>query len=160
GQRRSQDRAANHDWLAPIDPDAVHSWTLANLAPRIDAVERALGIERQRFLFTTPEQTLAMVHARTQIAIGRVVFISSLIVAVLLTFAAFAAAVERSDVAREDRRLRAAGASGVTRLVFVIAEALLPAVAGAILGELGAIGALAALASADGASPGVILSLA
>jgi hypothetical protein len=147
-------------WLASIDPDEVHSWTLADLQSRVDAVERALGPEGRSYLLTTPEQTLAGVRARTQIAIGRLVFISSLIVGVLLAFAAFAAAIERADVGLEDRRLRAAGASRGARFLFIFGEALLPAAVGAVVGELGAALAIGALANAEGAPVDVVLPLA
>ena len=147
-------------WLAPINPDRVHSWTLADLSARVDQVERALGPAGHSYLLETPEQTLASVHERTQVAIGRLVFISSLIVGVLLAFAAFAAAIERSDVAMEDRRLRAAGASRLERLLFVVGEAIVPAIAGAIVGELGAAAAVAWLANDQGAPPEVVLGLA
>jgi hypothetical protein len=147
-------------WLAPIDPDRVHSWTLADLADRVDALKRVLGPAGFSYLLTTPEQTLASVHERTQVALGRLVFISSLIVGVLLAFAAFAAAIERSDVAFEDRRLRAAGASRAARLLFVVAEALLPAAAGAIVGELAATAAVAFLAASQGAPLDIVLGLA
>jgi hypothetical protein len=147
-------------WLAPIDPNRVHSWTLADLAARVDEVRRVLSPAGYTYLLQTPEATLAAVHDRTQVAVGRLVFISSLIVGVLLAFAAFAAAIERNDVALEERRLRAAGASRGARLLFVVGEALLPAVAGAIVGELVAAGAVAYLASSHGDPIFVVLGLA
>ncbi|MEA2674068.1 MAG: hypothetical protein QOI92_1260 [Chloroflexota bacterium] len=147
-------------WLAPINPDRVHSWTLADLAARVDEVRRLLSPAGYTYLLETPEATLARVHDRTRVAVGRLVFISSLIVGVLLAFAAFAAAIERNDVALEDRRLRAAGASRGARLLFVVGEALLPAVAGAIVGELAAAGAVAYLASSHGDPIDIVLGLA
>lgn len=147
-------------WLAPIDPDRVHSWTLQDLSNRVDEVRRILTPAGYTYLLQTPEATLAGVHDRTQVAIGRLVFISSLIVGVLLAFAAFAAAIERSDVELEDRRLRAAGASRGARLLFVLGEALLPALAGAIVGELAAVGAVAYLASSHGDPIDIVLGLA
>jgi hypothetical protein len=147
-------------WLAPIDPTQVHSWTLADLDTRVDEVRRSLAPAGQSYLLSTPESTLATVHARTQVAIGRLVFISSLIVGVLLAFAAFAAAIERSDVALEDRRLRAAGASRGARLLFVLGEAVLPALAGAVVGEILAAVAVGVLASSQGAPVDVVVGLA
>ncbi|MEO5704660.1 MAG: FtsX-like permease family protein [Candidatus Limnocylindrales bacterium] len=147
-------------WLAPINPGQLHSWTLADLGERINGVERALAPAGQSYLLTTPKSTLDAVHTRAQVAIGRLVFISSLIVGVLLAFAAFAAAIERSDVELEDRRLRAAGASRPARLLFIAGEALVPAIAGAIVGELGAALAVGLVASAQGAPVDVVLGLA
>ncbi len=147
-------------WLAPIDPEQVHSWTLADLATRVDEIQRILAPAGLSYQLSTPESTLTAVHERTAVAIGRLVFISSLIVGVLLAFAAFAAAIERSDVSLEDRRLRAAGASRAARLLFVVGEGLFPAVAGAIVGELVAAASVAWLASSQGAPIDIVLNLA
>lgn len=147
-------------WFAPIDPAAAHSWTLADLSDRADAVDRALATAGSSFPFSTPETTLRTVHERTEVAIGRLVFISSLIVGVLLAFAAFAAAIERSDVGLEDRRLRAAGASRGARLLFIAGEAFVPAVAGAIVGELGAALAIGLLAGSQSLPVDIVLGLA
>jgi hypothetical protein len=147
-------------WLAPIDPTRVHSWTIADLNERVDEVRRLLGPAGYTYLLQTPEQALTSVHDRSQVAVGRLVFISSLIVGVLLAFAAFAAAIERNDVALEDRRLRAAGASRGARLLFVVGEAFLPAIAGAVVGELVAAGAVGYLASTQGDPIDIVLGLA
>jgi hypothetical protein len=147
-------------WLAPLRPEALHSWTLADLDQRVDAVGREMGTLGRSFLLDTPQATLEAVHRRTEVAIGRLVFISSLIVGVLLAFAVFAAAIERSDVAMEDRRLRAAGAGPGTRLLFVAGEAFVPAIAGAVLGVAGAAGVIAWLATQQGAPVDVVLPLA
>lgn len=93
------DIARTNYWFAPIDPAAAHSWTLADLAAKVDAVDRALAPVSGSFILSTPEVTLRTVQLRTDVALGRLVFISSLIVGVLLAFAAFAAAIERPDVA-------------------------------------------------------------
>lgn len=147
-------------WLAPLRPDALHSWTLADLDQRVEDVGRAMGTLGVRFLLDTPQSTLSAVHVKTEIAIGRLVFISSLIVGVLLAFAVFAAAIERSDVAMEDRRLRASGAGPGTRLLFVAGEAFVPALAGAALGVAGAAATIAWLASQQGSPVDIVLGLA
>jgi hypothetical protein len=147
-------------WFAPIDAAAAHSWTLADLPNRVDAVDRALGNASVSFLFSTPEVTLRVVHQRTEVALGRLVFISSLIVGVLLAFAAFAAAIERGDVGLEDRRLRTAGASPGARFLFIAGEAIVPAVVGAIVGELGAAATIAALAASQNLPMATVLDLA
>ena len=152
--------ARTNYWFAPIDAAAAHSWTLAGLAERVDAVDRALGQASASFLFSTPEVTLRTVHQRTEVALGRLVFISSLIVGVLLAFAAFAAAIERADVGLEDRRLRAAGASRAARFAFIAGEALVPAVAGTIVGEIGAALAIGALAASQALPVATVVGLA
>ena len=147
-------------WLAPLRPDALHSWTLADLDQRVDAVGREMGTLGRSFLLDTPQATLDTVHRKTEIAIGRLVFISSLIVGVLLAFAVFAAAIERSDISMEDRRLRAAGAGTGTRLLFVVGEAFVPAIAGALLGVAGAVATIAWIATQQGAPADIVLGLA
>jgi len=147
-------------WFAPIDAAEAHSWTLADLGDRVDAVDRTLGQTSVSFVFSTPEVTLRAVRQRTEVALGRLVFISSLIVGVLLAFSAFAAAIERPDVGLEDRRLRAAGASRGARLLFIAAEAIVPAVAGAVVGLLGAALAIGALAGSQGLPVATVLGLA
>jgi FtsX-like permease family len=147
-------------WFAPIDATAAHSWTLADLGARVDTVDRTLGRASATFVFSTPEDALRTVHQRTEVALGRLVFISSLILGVLLAFAAFAAAIERADVGLEDRRLRAAGASRPGRFLFVAVEAIVPAVAGAVVGTLGSVLVIGALAASQGLPVGTVLGLA
>ena len=155
-----QNTARTGYWLAPLKPDALHSWTLADLGARVDDVERAMGALGRTFLLDTPQQTLDAVHRKTEIALGRLVFISSLIVGVLLAFAVFAAAIERSDIEMEDRRLRAAGAGAGTRLLFVVGEAIVPALVGTVLGLAGAIATIAWIAAQQAAPADVVLGVA
>lgn len=152
--------ARTNYWFAPIDPAAAHSWTLADLGTKVHAVDRALAPVSGSFILSTPEVTLRTVQLRTDVALGRLVFISSLIVGVLLAFAAFAAAIERPDVALEDRRLRAAGASGAARFLFIAGEAVVPAVAGSVVGALGAVIAIGALAASQELPVDTVLGLA
>lgn len=154
------DVARTNYWFAPIDPAAAHSWTLADLGEQVDAVDRTLGQASVSFLFSTPEVTLRTVHQRTAVALGRLVFISSLILGVLLAFAAFAAAIERADVALEDRRLQAAGASRGARFLFIAGDALVPAAAGTIVGALGSVLAIGTLAARQGEPVATVLGLA
>jgi len=147
-------------WLAPLDPNQVHGWSLPDLQAGIAEVQRAIAPAGREYLVTTPEQTLALVQGRTDVAIGRLVFISSLIVGVLLAFAVFAAAVERTDAGHEERRLRSAGATGAQRLAFIVAEAVLPALTGAIIGELLAALAVGLIAASQAAPVGTVVLLA
>jgi FtsX-like permease family protein len=147
-------------WLAPLDPQRVRGWALADLEARIQDVQRTLAPAGRSFLVSAPDQTLETVRDRTAIAVGRLVFVSSLIVGMLLAFAAFAAAIERADVEREDRRLRTAGATGLERLAFIAGEALLPAVLGFVAGEILAALAVTALALSQGAPVDAVVWLA
>jgi hypothetical protein len=133
-------------WVAPLDPLKTHSWQLDDLGSRVDTVRRSLAIGGP-FLIDAPDDTLDAVRGRAAVAIGRLVFISSLVIGVLLAFAVFAAAVERPDVGEEYRRLRVYGAGPGELLAFVALEALIPAVAGSIGGVLGATATVAWIAA-------------
>jgi hypothetical protein len=146
-------------WVAPLEPTRTHAWTLAALTERVDVVERRLASEDSGFTVQSPEVAFGAIQARTAIAAGRLVFIGSFIVAVLLAFAVFAAAVEREDVGLEVRRLRIHGATLGQRLLFVAAEAAAPSVAGALLGWLAAAAVVAAIGLSQGATPLEILGV-
>ena len=133
-------------WVAPLDALKTHSWQLDDLGSRVDEVRRSLAIGGP-YLIDAPDDTLDAVRARAAIATGRLVFISSLVIGVLLAFAVFAAAVERPDVGQEYRRLRVYGAGPGELLAFVALEALVPAVAGSIAGVLGATATVASIAA-------------
>ncbi len=132
-------------WISELDPGRIHAWTLEALDTRLAALRRDLGGDRS-FLVTAPERALESVRDRADVAIGRIVFISSLVLGVLLAFAAFAASVERADVALEARRLRIAGARRVERTLFLALEAGIPAALGLAIGIAAAVAVVGSLA--------------
>lgn len=146
-------------WIAPLDPAKTHAWNLDELTATVDAIERELGAVGAAFVVTSPDKAFAAVQAKTAVATGRLVFIGSLIVAVLLAFAVFAAAVERDDVALEYRRLRVHGAGRAQLATFVAAEAAVPAVVGSIVGWLGAAAIVGAIGASQGAPPAAVLQV-
>jgi len=146
-------------WVAPLDPERTRSWLLEDLRAAVDGLKRAVAAADASYVVSSPELALDAVQGRIAIATGRLVFIGSLIVAVLLAFAVFAAAVERDDVGLEYRRLRVHGARGWQLLVFVIAEAAIPAIAGAVIGWLVAAGIVGAIGANQGAPPVGVLQV-
>jgi hypothetical protein len=146
-------------WIAPLDPARTHAWNLAELATSVDAIERDLAAVNAAFVVASPDRALGAVESKTAVATGRLVFIGSLIVAVLLAFAVFAAAVDRDDVALEYRRLRVHGAGRLQLGTFIAAEAAVPAIAGAVLGWLGAAAIVSLIGLSQGAPPAVVLQV-
>lgn len=147
-------------WLAPLDAARTHSWMLDDLTRRVDTIRRDLPGAGRTFRIEAPDQTLRLVAQRADVAVGRLVFISSLVIGVLLAFAVFAAAVERGDVAEEYRRLRAGGARRAELAAFIGLEAGVPAIAGSIAGFVLAAAAVALIGAVQGEPPGEIVGLA
>ncbi|MEO7665311.1 MAG: ABC transporter permease, partial [Candidatus Limnocylindrales bacterium] len=156
---RLADVARTRFWVAPLAPDRTHAWTLDTLADQINGLERALAADDAAFVVTTPDLAVGTVQAQIATASGRLVFIASLIVAVLLAFAVFAAAMDREDVGLEHRRLRIHGAAPRHLLLFVVLEAALPALIGAVVGALVAAAVVAGLGASQGATPAEILRI-
>ncbi len=147
-------------WLAPLDPARTHSWALDDLTGRVDTIRRDLPGAGRTFRIEAPDQTLRLVAQRADVAVGRLVFISSLVIGVLLAFAVFAAAVERRDVADEYRRLLAGGARRAELAAFIGLEAGVPAVAGSLVGFVLAAVVVGLIGAAQGEPPVDIVRLA
>lgn len=146
-------------WIAPLDPAKVHAWNLGELRSTVDEIERELASVNASFVVTAPDKAFDAVQERIGTASNRLVFIGSLVVAVLLAFAVFAAAVERDDVALEYRRLRVHGARRIQLAAFIAAEAAVPAIVGALVGWLGAAAIVAAIGASQGAPPVAVLQV-
>jgi hypothetical protein len=144
-------------WIAELDPSRVHSWDLPALRATIDGIGRDIALADAAMAVDSPERTFDAVEARAAVASGRIVFIGSLIVAVLFAFAVFAAAIDRDDVRSEHRRLVAAGGRRRHLLALVGTEAVGPALVGTILGWLLGLAVVAALAVRSGTSAGDLL---
>ena len=137
-------------WLAPLDPNRTHAWTLGELTARVDAIRRDLPGAGRTFKVDAPDRTIALVQARSDVAVARLVFISSLVVGVLLAFAVFAAAVERPEVGREYGRLQRSGARRSDLAWFIALEAGIPALLGSLIGVAAAALAIGLIATSQG----------
>ncbi|MBA2374472.1 MAG: ABC transporter permease, partial [Chloroflexi bacterium] len=139
-------------WTAPVDPNAIHPWTASGFADAVDAATSTLTGKDPAFSVASPTGLIGAELRRADAARGRLSLIGAFGVAILLAFAVFLALVVREDVAAETARLTAAGARRRDRLVFLVLEALVPALTGGILGWLVggvAVGALAAWSGID-----------
>ena len=146
-------------WLAPLDPSRTHSWMLDDLSRRVDVIRRDLPGAGRTFKIDAPEQAFARVAARADIAVGRLVFLSSLVIGVLLAFAVFAAAAQRPDVAQEYRRLRANGAGRAELAAFIGLEAGIPSILGSAVGLIAVVASVALIAAAQAEPPLDIIRL-
>jgi hypothetical protein len=151
---RTADQPRTTTWLAALDPVKVHVWEVPDIAAAVTTIRQELSLEDASFWVVSPDATFEEISAAAATSAGRITFIGSLIVAVLLAFAIFAATIERQDVREEYRRLRARGATATQLLAFVLIEAALPALLGVLIGVVGAAGLVALIAQQQGAPPG------
>jgi hypothetical protein len=145
-------------WVAALDPAKVHTWSIGPLVDTIDQGHRELALVDASMSMSSPDQIFADVGAQSAVSSGRIVFIGSLIVAVLVAFAVFAGALDRDDVRAEYRRLRGFGAGRRHLAVLVLGEAVVPAIAGTAVGILAAAVAVGWLAASQGLPPGDALA--
>lgn len=137
-------------WIAQLDPDRFHAWAMADVEARLGEMQREMALTDAAMTLETPGRAFGQVADQAAVANGRIVFVGSLVVAVLFAFAFFAAAIDRDDLRAEYRRLVAAGARRRHLVTLIATEALLPSLAGAILGWVLAIAAVMALARVQG----------
>ena len=137
-------------WVSTLDPDRLHAWDMAAVQATIDSVQREIALSDAAMTLEAPTRTFSQVADRVAIADSRIVFVGSLVVAVLFAFAFFAAAIDRDDLRGEYRRLVAGGARRRHLLALVLTEALLPSIVGTALGWLLALGIVLGLARVQG----------
>lgn len=145
-------------WTAPLDVDAIHPWTTADLEATITGAAANLARADTGFSLASPLPLVQAELARADAARGRLLLVGSLGVAILLAFVVFLALVVRDDVDAEVARLTAIGADRRTRLTFLVLEAAVPAVAGGATGWIVGGLAVAGLAAWAGADPLAIVA--
>ena len=136
-------------WAAPVRAGAVHPWTAEPFGAAVDAMTRDLRDADSAFSIASPLDVVALELARADAARGRLLFVGSLGVAILLAFAVFLAQVMRDDLDRELVRLAAAGARRRQRGLLLLLETVVPTLVGGVIGWIVgglAVGALAATA--------------
>jgi hypothetical protein len=123
---------------AVLRPERVHGYDVAGLADRL----RATGVRMERdhalTVVETPAAQLEELALRGRTATDRLLLIAGQGAALMLAFAAFAAAVRREDVRLLEEQTQTFGASRGQLAVVRAVEAVVPALVGALL----ALGAL------------------
>jgi hypothetical protein len=145
-------------FAVPTRSEAIHPWTADDYAAAVATVTRQLAEDDAGYTVTSPVPSIDDELVRADAARGRLLLIGSLGVAILLAFAVFAALVARTDVAAEVARLSAIGARRRDRVGLVALEAMVPAVAGGIVGWAGGALVVATLAGWQGADAGPVLA--
>jgi hypothetical protein len=148
----------SYRWTAPLDPGAVHPWTVDATTAAIGGMERQLAASTFDFGVRTPADTIVDELALGRTATGRLQLIGALAVAVLIAFAVFAGVVVRADVALELRRIRRAGTSPVRQATFLGLEILVPVAIAAVVGLVVAGVVVELLAAGSTASGGSLLA--
>jgi hypothetical protein len=136
-------------WASPVRAGEVHPWTAEPFGAAVDAMTRDLRDADSAFSIASPLDVVALELARADAARGRLLFVGSLGVAILLAFAVFLAQVMRDDLDRELIRLAAAGARRRQRGLLLLLETVVPTLVGGVIGWIVgglAVGALAATA--------------
>ena len=113
-------------WASPVRAGAVHPWTAEPFGAAVDAMTRDLRDADSAFSIASPLDVVALEIARADAARGRLLFVGSLGVAILLAFAVFLAQVMRDDLDRELVRLAAAGARRRQRGLLLLLETVVP----------------------------------
>ncbi len=147
----------SYRWTAPLDPAAVHPWTVGQTTAAVETMERGLAATTFDFGVRTPADTIATELALGRTATGRLQLIGALAVAVLIAFAVFAGVVVRADVALELRRLGRVGSGPFRRATFLGIEVLLPIGVAAVVGLAVAAVAVALLGAGVTAPIGPLL---
>src|ERR671922_2402496 len=127
---------------APLDPEHVHGSDLRPLAERLrrDVVRLGRSDPERLLTATAPLGVLDRLADRGDVAWARLLLVASEGAALILAFAAFAAAARRRGARLVEEQLAAFGASRMQIVAARATEALVPALAGLtlVLGGLAA----------------------
>jgi ABC-type antimicrobial peptide transport system permease subunit len=147
----------SYTWAAPLQPGAVHPWSIDHFARTITQTRSALQAKSLRFDLTAPVAQLGAANENGKVAGRRLLLIGGEAAALLLAFAVLAATGLRRDAEAHRRRLTWFGARRWQLVVGSVAETGVVALAGALAGWLigSAVGAL--VANRAGVPAGAVL---
>lgn len=147
----------SYAWTAPLDPHAVHPWTLDSFVRRVAETRSRVEAESLAYDLAAPTDELQAADQTGRVAARRLLLIGGESAALLLAFAVLAASGLRRDAEAEWRRLTWYGARRWQLALVSTAEVVCVAVVGAVLGW--AVGAVAGAVVADraGVDAGAIL---
>ena len=145
-------------WHVPLESSYVHPWTIEPLVRDIESLRSTLGVSSTSFRLEAPVEELTDARAATTVAGRRLLLLGGQASALLLAFAAFAAARLRRDVDSVRQRLTWLGAPQWQIRLVVATEAATIALAGAFLGWAGGVSVSAALARETGRPVAALLA--
>jgi hypothetical protein len=123
-------------WIARLRPADVRPWNVDDLARDLDRTHSALRAVSTGFDIASPLAQLQTSSDSGRLAGRRLLLIGGQAAALLLAFAAFAAATMRRDVDATWRRLTWVGARRWQLVLLTVAETAVVAVAAIVLGWL------------------------
>lgn len=112
-----------HDWVAPLQVDGAHSWTLGAVESRLRRAQAALSGTQGQFELTAPFDALDAARAQASAAPTRLLLVGGGVLVSLMLFVLLSAVGVRQEQHAEIDRLRVAGGRPVHAIVFVVAEA-------------------------------------
>jgi hypothetical protein len=148
----------SYTWAAPLQPGAVHPWTIDSFARRITQTRSALQFKSLRFDLTAPLAELHSANETGKIAGRRLLLIGGEAAALLLAFAVLAATGLRRDAEAQWRRLIWYGARRWQLAAGSAAEIGAVALAGAAIGWAVGTGIGALVAARAGVPAGPVLA--
>jgi hypothetical protein len=148
----------SYTWAAPLQPGAVHPWSIASFSRRVTQTRSALQFKSLRFDLTAPLTQLREANEEAKVAGRRLLLIGGEAAALLLAFAVLAATGLRRDAEAQWRRLTWFGARRWQLVTCSVAENGVVAVVGALLGWLLGSGIGALVADRAGVPVGSVLT--
>jgi hypothetical protein len=148
----------SYTWAAPLQPGAVHPWTIDSFARRITQTRSALQFKSLRFDLTAPLAELRAANENGKVAGRRLLLIGGEAAALLLAFAVLAATGLRRDAEAQWRRLTWYGARRWQLVAGSAAEIGAVALAGAAIGWAVGTGIGALVADRAGVPAGQVLA--
>jgi hypothetical protein len=118
---------------AILRPEAIHVWQLDSLAEALRRETVRLQRSAPSAVASAPTGVLHELARTTRVARQRLVLVAGEGAALILAFAAFAAAARREDYRLAERQLETLGASRTQLLLARICELALPALLGGVL---------------------------
>jgi hypothetical protein len=148
----------SYTWAAPLQPGAVHPWTIDSFARKVTQTRSALQFKSLRFDLTAPLAELRAANENGKVAGRRLLLIGGEAAALLLAFAVLAATGLRRDTEAQWRRLTWYGARRWQLVTGSAAEIGAVALAGAAIGWAVGTGIGALVSARAGVPAGPVLA--
>jgi hypothetical protein len=124
----------DYSWSAALEPRSVHVWSVDRLFAAEGRATARLAAASGEFSFTGPDDALAVSRSQSVIASHRILLVGSSAALLLLAFLSMTAGGLRRDARAELRRLVTRGATQAQQWTFLLAEAAVAVLPGAVAG--------------------------
>jgi hypothetical protein len=124
----------NYSWSASLEPSSVHVWNVDRVFAAEARVEARLTEANPQFSFTGPDDALAASQSQSATASHRILLVGSSAALLLLAFLSITAGGLRRDARAELRRLVTRGATRAEQWGFLLSEAAIAVLPGALAG--------------------------